>query len=89
MVRREITVINKLGLHARAAARLVRLTSRYACEIFLECGGEQVNAKSILGILSLAAAKGTALDLLCEGAGEAEAADAVEALFAARFEEAE
>jgi phosphocarrier protein len=89
MVEREVEIVNKLGLHARAAARLVRLASQFACDIYLSMDGERVNAKSILGILSLAAAHGSKLSLLCEGSDAREACDSIATLIANRFDEAE
>lgn len=87
MIERDIEVINQLGLHARAAAKLVHLAGRFASEVVLVVNGEEVDAKSILGVLLLAAGQGTQLTLRCTGPDEAEACNAIEALFAARFEE--
>ncbi len=87
MVERELEIVNRLGLHARAAAKLVHLTGRFASEVKLFKDGQSVDAKSILGILLLAAPQGTRLRLQCEGLDEQEAADAVAGLFAAGFEE--
>jgi len=89
MIQRQLTIINKLGLHARAAAKLVALASRFECEIRLAKQGTEVNGKSILGVMMLAAAKGTELLVSADGADEAEALDALEALLARRFDEAE
>ncbi len=89
MAEREVEIVNKLGLHARAAARLVRLASQFGCDIYISMDGERVNAKSILGILSLAAAHGSKLVLLCDGSDAQEACDSLAALIANRFEEAE
>ncbi len=83
-------MVNRLGLHARAAAKLVHLTSSFQSEVTLITGeGEEIDAKSILGILLLAAGQGTALTLRCAGADEADAQRAVVALFADRFAEGE
>lgn len=83
-------MVNRLGLHARAAAKLVHLTSSFQSEVTLITGeGEEIDAKSILGILLLAAGQGTALTLRCAGADEADAQLAVAALFADRFGEGE
>lgn len=89
MVERQITVINRLGLHARAAAQLVRLASSFKSEITLHRRDRNVfaNAKSILSVLALAAAKGTELYLTFAGEDEAEAVAEVEALFANGFGE--
>ena len=90
MVEGRLAVINRLGLHARAAAKLVHLTSSFGSEITIVTGdGEEIDAKSILGILLLAAGQGTELTLRCSGADEAEALRAVAALFADRFGEGE
>jgi phosphocarrier protein len=83
----EIEIVNRLGLHARAAAKLVHLANRYACDVTLVHDGEETDAKSILGILMLAAGQGTQLVLRCHGEDEAEAVGAISDLFARRFEE--
>ena len=89
MIRQIVQVKNPLGLHARAAAKLVRLASRYASEIHLsrESAGQQIDAKSILGILMLAASVGTRLELSITGEDEAEAGEALVQLFEAGFGE--
>lgn len=87
MVERPLEVLNRLGLHARAAAKLVHTASRFQCDVTLVQDGEEVDAKSILGILLLAAAQGTRLTARCDGEDEEEALDAVSELFANRFEE--
>lgn len=90
MVEGRLAVINRLGLHARAAAKLVHLTSSFDSDITIVTGdGEEIDAKSILGILLLAAGQGTELTLRCSGVDEAEALRAVAALFADRFGEGE
>lgn len=89
MLNKKVFIINKLGLHARAAAKLVHLASRYGSEIMLVRGGQKVNGKSIMGVMMLAAAKGTELDLEVEGEDEVMAMQAVENLIASRFGEAE
>ena len=89
MIRHPITIINKLGLHARAAAKLVRLASQFASEVKLVRGSTEINAKSILGVMMLAAAKGTELELLVDGTDEVEAIAALEALVNNKFDEAE
>lgn len=89
MARRSITIINKLGLHARAAAKLVALSSQFSSDIRLVKNTTEVNGKSILGVMMLAAAKGTTLELVAKGVDEAQALDALEDLIARRFEEAE
>lgn len=89
MIRRHVTIINKLGLHARAAAKLVALTSQFACEITLIKNTTEVNGKSILGVMMLAAAKGVELELAADGVDEVLALDALEELITRRFDEAE
>lgn len=86
---RPLTIINRLGLHARAAAKLVALAGRFAAEIELSYSGRQVNAKSIMGVMMLAAAKGAEVTFHADGDDAAEALDAIEKLLAARFDEPE
>ncbi|MEJ2084866.1 MAG: HPr family phosphocarrier protein [Acidobacteriota bacterium] len=87
MIESEVEIINRLGLHARAAAKLVHLASGYRSNVTLSMNGEVVDAKSILGILLLAAAQGSKLLLRCEGEDEKEAMEAITALIADRFDE--
>ncbi len=87
MLRQSITIINKRGLHARAAAKFVILASKYTSSIFLCRDNQQLNGKSIMGIMSLAASKGTELDILVEGEDEAEAMQALVELVESGFEE--
>lgn len=87
MVEMQVEIVNRLGLHARAAAKLVHLTSRYSSQVWLAKDGEEVDAKSILGILLLAAAQGSFVKIKCDGDDEHEAIQAIEQLFANRFEE--
>lgn len=89
MIRRSVTIINKLGLHARAAAKFVSLASQYACDIKLVKNTTEVNGKSILGVMMLAAAKGAELEMIADGADESLALDALEDLIGRRFDEAE
>jgi len=86
---KEVRIVNKLGLHARAAARLVTLTSRFESRIELGRNGQMVNAKSIMGIMMLAASKGTTLKVVAEGPDEEEAVTAIETLVNNRFDEDE
>lgn len=86
---KDIPIINKLGLHARAAAKLVHTASRYSSDIKLRKGGEEVDAKSILGILLLAAGKGSTVTITASGSDESEALDSIEQLFLNRFDEVE
>jgi phosphocarrier protein HPr len=87
MLERELKVANRLGLHARAAAKLVQLLSSYKAQVTLTGRGREVNAKSIMGVLLLAAAPGATLLLRAEGEDEAAAVDACAALFDRRFDE--
>mgnify|MGYP000412558177 CR=1 FL=1 len=89
MTRHPITIINKLGLHARAAAKFVRLASQFSSEVKLVRGSTEINAKSILGVMMLAAAKGTELELVVDGTDETESIAALEALVNNKFDEAE
>ncbi len=89
MLEREIPVINRLGLHARASAKLVQLLAKYRSQAFMKANGREVNAKSIMGVLLLAAAPGTSVTLRIDGEDELEAMNAVTELFARRFDEAE
>lgn len=89
MIRQSILVTNRLGLHARAAAKLVQLASSFISEIHLsrEDANQQIDSKSILGVLMLAASKGTRLVFSIEGRDEAEAGEAIRRLFEAKFGE--
>ena len=87
MVKRDLEIVNRLGLHARAAAKLVHTAAGFAAQVHLIRDGEEVDAKSILGILMLAAAQGTQLTVRCEGADEQKALEAVAMLIGNRFGE--
>ena len=87
MIERELTVSNRLGLHARATAKLVQLLSGYDCNATLVAKGREVNAKSIMGVMLLAAGKGTPVLLRVDGDDEQDAAEAVAGLFERRFDE--
>ena len=87
VVEREVEIVNRLGLHARAAAKLVHRASAFDSKVTLVKDGEEVDAKSILGILLLAAAQGTRLTLRADGPDEDQALAAVAALIADRFQE--
>ena len=89
MVEADSEIVNRLGLHARAAAKLVHLASSFESEVTLIGEEQEVDAKSILGVLLLAAAQGTTVKIRCEGADEAEALRAVRELIAERFGEKE
>ena len=87
MVEAEIEIVNRLGLHARAAAKLVHTANRFESDVRVTRDGEEVDAKSILGILLLAAAQGNRVSVRCEGSDEAAALEAISELFATRFGE--
>jgi phosphocarrier protein len=87
MTRAEVVVVNRLGLHARPSARLTATASRYRSEVWLAKGSRRVNAKSIMGVMMLAAARGSTLVVEAEGPDEADAVDALRALIASGFEE--
>ena len=89
MSQRQVTIVNKLGLHARAAAKLVATAARFESEIKLSKAHAEVNAKSILGVMMLAAAKDSEITLIADGSDEADALDALEELIAHRFDEDE
>ena len=81
--------MNKLGLHARASAKLTQLAGSFRCEVWLARNGRRVNAKSIMGVMMLAAAKGSSLTVETDGPDEDEAMDALARLIADRFGESE
>lgn len=89
MLRKKIFIINKLGLHARASAKLVHLASRYASQIEIIKHDQTVNGKSIMGVMMLAASKGTEVELSVEGEDEMDAMEALAALIDNRFGETE
>ena len=89
MLQREVEIINKLGLHARASAKLTQVAGGFKANVWISRNGRRVNAKSIMGVMMLAAAKGSMVVIETDGADEAEAMGAVTGLIAARFEEAE
>ena len=89
MLQQDAQIINKLGLHARASAKLTQLAGNYASEIWLSRNGRRVNAKSIMGVMMLAAAKGSKVTIETDGADEAAAMTAITALIANYFEEGE
>ena len=89
MIERVIEIKNKLGLHARAAAKLVHTAARFKSDIKIRKGDEEVDGKSILGILLLAAGRGTSITVKADGADERDALDAVENLIDAKFDEVE
>lgn len=87
MIEREAEIVNRLGLHARAAAKLVHTAGGYKSRVTVLKDGEEVDAKSILGILLLAASQGSQVTIRCEGEDEAEAMEAVTSLISNRFDE--
>ena len=89
MVRKEVFIVNKLGLHARAASRFVILASGFKSDIHLARGVREVNGKSIMGVMMLAAGRGTSVTLTAEGEDEQAAAQALENLINERFGEDE
>ncbi len=89
MLKKEIEIINKLGLHARASAKLTQTASRFSSEVWIARASRRVNAKSIMGVMMLAASKGTTVELETNGADEAEAMSAMEALINDKFGEGE
>lgn len=89
MPRAEVEIVNKLGLHARASARLTQLAGSYPCEVWMERNGRRINAKSIMGVMMLAAAKGALVTLETSGPDEQQAISAISALFADKFGEGE
>ena len=89
MPRREIEITNKLGLHARASAKLTQIASRHGCEVWLERNGRRINARSIMGVMMLAAAKGSVIIIETEGADADAAMTALVALIEDKFGEGE
>jgi len=89
MLQQEAEIINRLGLHARASARLTEVAGRFACNVFVSRNGRKVNAKSIMGVMMLAAAKGSTIMIETDGADEDAAMTAVSELIASRFGEEE
>ena len=89
MIKEEITIINKLGLHARAAAKLVAAASHHSSTVHIYKDGRQADAKSIMAVMMLAASKGSKLTFEIEGKDEATAWEAVKTLINNRFDEAE
>lgn len=89
MIVEDIRIINKLGLHARAAAKLVKLSSGFQSSIEMDKAGQKVNCKSIMGVMMLAASCGTDVTLYIEGSDQQEALEALRSLINNRFEEDE
>lgn len=89
MITKDVEIINKLGLHARASTKLTQTASQFASEIWVSRNGRRVNAKSIMGVMMLAAAKGSFITLEANGADEQAAIDGLSALIADYFGEGE
>ena len=89
MLRRDIEIVNRLGLHARASAKLTQLASSFQSEVWMSREGRRVNAKSIMGVMMLAAAKGSSVELETDGPDEQAAMDALAALIEDKFGEGE
>ena len=87
MQQREVEIVNKLGLHARASAKLTQLAAKYQCDVAMARNNRKVNAKSIMGVMMLAAGKGAKVTLETDGPDEADAMDALSALIADCFGE--
>ncbi|HPG62661.1 MAG TPA: HPr family phosphocarrier protein [Casimicrobium sp.] len=89
MQKRDIEIINKLGLHARASAKLTQTATRFKCEVNLERNGRRVNAKSIMGVMMLAAGKGSTIQIETDGEDEADAMNDLVTLINDKFGEGE
>ena len=89
MIKASTTISNKLGLHARASAKLTKLAGGYPCEVWIAKGERRVNAKSIMGVMMLAAGNGCMVEIDASGEREQEALDALLALIADKFGEGE
>ncbi|GKT22335.1 HPr family phosphocarrier protein [Acidovorax sp. SUPP3334] len=89
MIKTTITISNKLGLHARASAKLTKLAGSFPCDVWLSRGERRINAKSIMGVMMLAAGLGSTVELETSGAQEQEAMDALRALIDGKFGEGE
>ena len=89
MIKTHTTINNKLGLHARASAKLTKLAGSFPCDVFMSRGDRRINAKSIMGVMMLAAGKGSSVRIEVSGEDETAALSALEALINNRFDEAE
>jgi phosphocarrier protein len=87
MIRRQATISNKLGLHARASAKLTKLAAQFQCDVHMSRNGRRVNAKSIMGVMMLAAGAGTQIEIETDGADEEAAQQAIVALIDDKFGE--
>jgi len=84
---KELTILNRLGLHARPSAMFVKVCNRHKCDIWVERDGEQVNGKSIMGLMMLAAGQGSKLRIICDGSDAESATQEIEELIQRRFDE--
>jgi len=84
---KELTILNRLGMHARPSAQFVKICSRFRCDVWVEKDGEQVNGKSIMGLMMLAAGMGSKLKVTCEGPDADQALVEIEALITRKFDE--
>ena len=89
MISADVDIVNKLGLHARASAKLTQLAGKFQCEVWLTRNERRVNAKSIMGVMMLAAGNGSVVTLETDGADERQCFDAICELIAVRFGESE
>ena len=89
MISKKVTIVNKLGLHARAASKLVNKANQFESDVFIDKQGNRINAKSIMGVMMLAASKGTEILLEVDGGDEEDCMKAVVQLIEDRFEETE
>jgi phosphocarrier protein len=87
MIKKDFTINNKLGLHARPSAQITQIASRYSAEVWLSKNGRRVNAKSIMGVMMLAAGQGSVLSVESDGADEAQAVEAIGQLISSGFGE--
>ena len=87
MASSELTIVNKLGLHARASAKLTQVANSFRCDVWLSRNGRRVNAKSIMGVMMLAAGKGAMITIEAEGEGADAALAALQKLIADKFDE--
>jgi len=87
MIEQIVTIANRAGIHARPAALLVQTTKNFSCNIYFEKGNDRINAKSIMGVITLGAAFGTEIKIIAEGEDEQEAVKSLVRLFESKFEE--
>ena len=87
MIEKKVTIVNRAGLHARPSAMLVQLTKDFSCNVYFEKGSNRINAKSIMGIITLGASYGSEIKIIADGEGEEAAMDSMVRLFESKFEE--